>query len=521
EQEPGGDITYVYIFSGIAIFILLVACVNFMNLATARSAGRAKEVGIRKVLGSERGQLIRLFLIESLVITTLAMIIGVLLAEMALPFFNELSGKSLHIGIATNPMLGIGLVLAVLLVGVLAGTYPAFYLTAYQPIAVLKGTLASGVKNSGLRNVLVVFQFCVSIILIAGTIIVYQQLQYIQNRNLGFQKEQILVIHNVWQMNKQGDAFKQSVLRTPGVASASLTSTLPGHPTGNSAFQIEGDASNEPYLLWQVRTDFDFLKTMGIDMAQGRDFSIEHPSDSTAIIINEAAVRLMNMPQPLGKRLTRFSSAPYEIVGVTQDFNFQSLRNPVRPISIFMNPPGFPAPSFLAVRVKPDHLQETIQSIGQVWNQFQPGEPYVYTFLDEDFGKLYRTEERAGTIVTTFSSLAIFIACLGLLGLAAFATERRTKEIGIRKVLGASEGHIIGMICKEFVILVTVALVISVPIAYYVMNRWLQDFAYRIDIGADVFILSGVIALTVALLTVSYTAIRAALSNPVTALKYE
>ncbi|HND78712.1 MAG TPA: FtsX-like permease family protein, partial [bacterium] len=215
------------------------------------------------------------------------------------------------------------------------------------------------------------------------------------------------------------------------------------------------------------------------------------------------------------------SSAPYEIVGVTQDFNFQSLRNPVRPISIFMNPPGFPAPSFLAVRVKPDHLQETIQSIGQVWNQFQPGEPYVYTFLDEDFGKLYRTEERAGTIVTTFSSLAIFIACLGLLGLAAFATERRTKEIGIRKVLGASEGHIIGMICKEFVILVTVALVISVPIAYYVMNRWLQDFAYRIDIGADVFILSGVIALTVALLTVSYTAIRAALSNPVTALKYE
>lgn len=521
EQEPGGDITYVYIFSGIAIFILLVACVNFMNLATARSAGRAKEVGIRKVLGSERGQLIRLFLIESLVITTLAMIIAVLLAEMALPFFNELSGKSLDIGIATNPLLGIGLALAVLLVGVLAGTYPAFYLTAYQPIAVLKGAIASGVKNSRLRNVLVVFQFCVSIILIAGTIIVYQQLQYVQNRNLGFQKEQILVIHNVWQMNKQGDAFKQSVLRTPGVASASLTSTLPGHPTGNSAFQIEGDASNEPYLLWQVRTDFDFLKTMGINMAQGRDFSIEHPSDSSAIIINEAAVRLMNMPQPLGKRLTRFSSPPYEIVGVTQDFNFQSLRNPVRPISIFMNPPGFPAPSFLAVRVKPDHLQETIQSIGQVWNQFQPGEPYVYTFLDEDFGNLYRTEERAGTIVTTFSSLAIFIACLGLLGLAAFATERRTKEIGIRKVLGASEGHIIGMICKEFVLLVTVALVISVPIAYYVMNRWLQDFAYRIDIGADVFILSGVIALTVALLTVSYTAIRAALSNPVNALKYE
>lgn len=521
EQEPGGDITYVYIFSGIAIFILLVACVNFMNLATARSAGRAKEVGIRKVLGSERGQLIRLFLIESLVITTLAMIIAVLLAEMALPFFNELSGKSLDIGIATNPLLGIGLALAVLLVGVLAGTYPAFYLTAYQPIAVLKGAIASGVKNSRLRDVLVVFQFCVSIILIAGTIIVYQQLQYVQNRNLGFQKEQILVIHNVWQMNKQGDAFKQSVLRTPGVASASLTSTLPGHPTGNSAFQIEGDASNEPYLLWQVRTDFDFLKTMGINMAQGRDFSIEHPSDSSAIIINEAAVRLMNMPQPLGKRLTRFSSPPYEIVGVTQDFNFQSLRNPVRPISIFMNPPGFPAPSFLAVRVKPDHLQETIQSIGQVWNQFQPGEPYVYTFLDEDFGNLYRTEERAGTIVTTFSSLAIFIACLGLLGLAAFATERRTKEIGIRKVLGASEGHIIGMICKEFVLLVTVALVISVPIAYYVMNRWLQDFAYRIDIGADVFILSGVIALTVALLTVSYTAIRAALSNPVNALKYE
>ncbi|MCK6541194.1 ABC transporter permease [bacterium] len=521
EQEPGGDITYVYIFSGIAIFILLVACVNFMNLATARSAGRAKEVGIRKVLGSERGQLIRLFLIESLVITTLAMIIAVLLAEMALPFFNELSGKSLDIGIATNPLLGIGLALAVLLVGVLAGTYPAFYLTAYQPIAVLKGAIASGVKNSRLRDVLVVFQFCVSIILIAGTIIVYQQLQYVQNRNLGFQKEQILVIHNVWQMNKQGDAFKQSVLRTPGVASASLTSTLPGHPTGNSAFQIEGDASNEPYLLWQVRTDFDFLKTMGINMSQGRDFSMEHPSDSSAIIINEAAVRLMNMPQPLGKRLTRFSSPPYEIVGVTQDFNFQSLRNPVRPISIFMNPPGFPAPSFLAVRVKPDHLQETIQSIGQVWNQFQPGEPYVYTFLDEDFGNLYRTEERAGTIVTTFSSLAIFIACLGLLGLAAFATERRTKEIGIRKVLGASEGHIIGMICKEFVLLVTVALVISVPIAYYVMNRWLQDFAYRIDIGADVFILSGVIALTVALLTVSYTAIRAALSNPVNALKYE
>lgn len=517
EIEPHGNIIYVYIFSAIAVFILLIACINFMNLATARSANRAKEVGVRKALGSMKTQLIYMFLTESVMVTFFAVAIAIGLSELFLPWFNELSGKSLEINFLTSPLVLSSLLITAVFVGFLAGSYPAFYLSSFDPIMVLKGKLAAGGKGLILRSTLVVLQFSISIVLIVGTMIIRDQMHYVQNKKLGFDKDHVLIIENAWLLRDQSLSFKQALLSVNGVSHASVSNGVPGQDIGNTAFYIEGQQT-DPRLLWTLRSDYDFIKTLRMELAEGREFSNEFSTDSTAVVLNEAAVKILGMTNPVGQFVYRFSEdKPLKIIGVVKDFNFQSLHEEIRPLIILPQGRG----SVVAVRIRPGNITATIKSVEDVWNGFQNGQPFVYAFLDEEFDALYRAEQRVSQIVGIFAGLAIFVACLGLLGLAAYMAEQRTKEIGIRKVLGASVGGIVVLLSKEFLKWVLIANVIAWPIAYYFMRSWLENFAYRIDLTVGVFLLAGVVALVIAMITVSLQAAKAATANPVDALKYE
>ncbi len=517
EIEPNGNILYVYIFSVIAFFILVIACINFMNLATARSANRAKEVGVRKALGSMKTQLIHMFLTESVLITLLAMMIAVGLSELFLPAFNDLSGKTLEINLLTNPLVLIALLILSLLVGLLAGSYPAFYLSAFDPIMVLKGKLAGGAKGRILRSILVVGQFSVSVALIIGTLVIRGQIDYVQSKRMGFEKEHVLIVENIWLMRDQRQSFKQSLLTVDGVEHATVANGVPGQDIGNTAFYTEGQ-QNDPRLLWTIRSDYDFVKTLKVEMSDGRDFSNAFATDSTAVILNEAAVKILGLTNPTSQAVYRFSEdKPLRVIGVVKDFNFQSLHQAIQPLIILPENRG----SIAAVRISANNIPATIASIEKVWNQFQAGQPFVYKFLDEQFDALYRAEQRVSKIVGIFAVLAILVACLGLLGLAAYTAEQRTKEIGIRKVLGASVGGIVMLLSKEFLKWVLISNAIAWPLAYYFMNSWLQNFAYRIDLNLSIFAASGIAAILIALLTVSLQAVKAATANPVEALKYE
>lgn len=521
EPEPQGNIAYVYIFSAIAFFILLIACINFMNLTTARSSGRAKEIGIRKVLGSYRTQLIRLFMAESILVSFIALAIAMVLTEIMIPLFNDLSGKQLSLNYFNHPWMLPWLLIMGASVGLIAGSYPAFFLSAFQPVKVLKGELSKGVRSGKLRSTLVVMQFGISIALMIGTGIVFDQLEYLRSKKLGFDKERVVVMQNAWLLRDQRHVFKQEILKQPFAVNATLLNSNLGGDMGNSGYQVD-NGTNETFLLWTMRTDFDFIPTMNIEVAEGRNFSKEFLTDSGAVLINETAARIMGIQKPLEHHIIELDpdkkeNAHYPIIGVVKDFHFESLHQPIRPMIIFSTWRG----SYLNIRLQEGDPKPMLQAIESTWNRFLPGEPFVYSFLDEDFDALYRTEYRVSKIITVFSALAIFIACLGLLGLAAFTTEQRTKEIGVRKVLGASVAHIITLLSRDFLKLVTIAFVFAAPIAYWGMHIWLQDFAYRTSIGATVFILSGVLAVAVAFLTVAYQAIKAATSNPVNALKYE
>lgn len=517
EIEPNGNILYVYIFSAIAIFILLIACINFMNLSTARSANRAKEVGVRKALGSMKTQLIQMFLTESVLISLLATAIAVGLAELFLPAFNDLSGKSLEINLLTNPLVLLILLLFAVLVGLLAGSYPAFYLSAFDPIMVLKGKLAGGAKGRFLRSILVVLQFSVSVALIIGTLVIHSQMDFVQNKKMGFDKEHVLIVDNIWLMREQRQSFKQALMTVNGIEQVTITNGVPGQDIGNTAFYTEGQ-QNDPRLLWTVRSDYDFARTLKMELADGRDFSNEYATDSSSVVLNETAVRILGMTNPIGKFIYRFSeNKPLKIIGIVKDFNFQSLHQEIQPLVILPEGHG----GIAAVRIRPDNIAATVASVEKSWNQFQAGQPFVYSFLDEEFDKLYRAEQRVSKIVGVFAILAICVACLGLLGLAAYTAEQRTKEIGIRKVLGASVGGIVMLLSKEFLKWVLISNIIAWPIAYYFMNSWLQNFAYRIDMSVTVFLVAGIAAVFIALFTVSLQAAKAATSNPVEALKYE
>ncbi|MGH7493666.1 MAG: ABC transporter permease [bacterium] len=522
EVSPNGDINYLYIFLAISLFILLIACINFMNLATARSANRAKEVGLRKVAGSDRGQIIKQFLGESILLALLATIIALVLVQTLLPWFNEMAGKHLYVSLANGWFL-LTILALVLLVGMVAGSYPAFFLSAFQPAAVLKGKLKLGAASASLRRVLVVAQFAASIIFIIGTVVVYRQLRYVQNQNLGFDKEHVLVIPVVDPPARfRYQSFKNAALQNSEVLAVSASASVPGGLIGDNLLHPEGIPENENVIMETLMVEHDFIATLGIAMAVGRDFSRDHPTDSTAaFIINEAAAKQFGWKEAaLDKKLDWANRREARVIGVVKDFHLKSLHQKIEPLAIHL---AYSPDSFvnMVVRLRPQNIPQTLAFLEEKWREVYPQHPFEYSFLDEDFDNLYRAEQVRGKIFGAFALLAIFIACLGLFGLAAFTAEQRTKEIGVRKVLGAAEAQIVFLLSKEFILLVLIANLVAWPIAYWAMRNWLQDFAYRTPLGLELFVLGGTLALVISLLTVSFQAIKAALANPVEALRYE
>jgi len=526
ELSPNGTIQYVYLFGAIAVFMLLIACINFMNLSTAGASKRAKEVGIRKVMGSQKQALVRQFLIESMLLTSLALLLAVSLLYISLPFFNELAGKQLTLSFTKTPWLFPALIGVGILVGTLAGSYPAFFLASFKPITVLKGRMMvdqTGQSGLGLRSGLVIFQFFVSILLTIGTVVVYQQLTYIQEKKLGYNREQVLVLPEAWRLGRNADILKSQMQQDARVLSASVSSFLPAGPSNSNNFIVYGDNRTEQIvktLCYEV--DNQYMPTLGMKLVAGRNFSPDFGTDSTAVILNETAAKTFGWnKQALGHQLTRPQNdgqkITYRVIGIVEDFHFRSLHERIAPLVMTLGKTG----GFLIVKTKTQDVTGLLSTLKQQWTTLLPDEPFVYSFLDESFTATYRAEQRTGQIVGIFAGLTIFIACLGLFGLATFTAEQRTKEIGVRKVLGASVFSIVGLLSKDFLKLVLVAILIASPLAWYAMHRWLEDFAYRVDISWWVFALAGLLAIGIALLTVSFQSIKAALVNPVKSLRSE
>jgi len=525
ELSPNGNIQYVYIFSAVALFILLIACINFMNLSTARSASRAKEVGIRKVLGTEKKSLVGQFLTESTLMAFLAMIFAFIFAWASLSWFNTIAGKQMTISSLLNPQNIFVLLLLPALVGILAGSYPAFYLSSFQPILVLKGKINSGFKKSSLRSFLVVFQFWASIVLIIGTIIIYNQLNYIQTTKLGFSKDQILIVDNGGVPRQSREAFKNEISKLSGVISSSFAGYIPVSNSSRSDNTYSTEAvmnENTGFNMQNWNIDYDYIPTLGMDIIQGRNFSPDFGSDSSAIIINESTAKVIGLDDPIGKKIYSSSgpgepSMPITIIGVVKNFNFESLRKNVGPLCFRLGNNRWAS----AYRITSVSIPELLESIKNIYARMAPGMPFDYAFMDESFDNMYREEQRVGKVALTFAILAVFIACLGLFGLATYMAEQRTKEIGVRKVLGASVSGIVSMLSTDFIRLVFVSFILAVPFAWWAMHNWLQEFAYRIQISWWVFVLAGILALLIALMTVSFQAIRAAIANPIKSLRTE
>jgi putative ABC transport system permease protein len=522
ELSPGGNIKYVYIFGAIGIFILLIACINFINLSTASASKRAKEVGVRKVLGSGQVELVKQFLLESVVLTFIALFIAYFLVWLSLPIFNTLSNKSLQFTYQLKPLvsfLALGLI-----VGLLAGIYPAFFLSSFQPITVIKGKPGKSNKSFGLRSGLVIFQFFISVSLIISTIVVYQQMRFIQNKKLGYDKEQLLVLSNSWALGKNEKLFKEQLLKDPRVINATISGYKPAGPSNsnNSMFYPEG---KENQVMKALRYDVDeqYLPTFGMQLSAGRNFSKVFATDSSSVIINETAAKAFGLgSNPVGQRIIRQKNSdngknlPYTVIGVVKDFNFKSLHEPITPLLMVLNPE-----SGLIIKVKTSDITGLLSSIKQQWDKFSQEEPFTYSFMDELYDKTYSSEAKTGRILNIFTVLTILVACLGLLGLAIYTAEQRTKEIGIRKVLGATVIQVVTMLSKDFFKLVLIACLIAFPLSYWAMHNWLQDFAYRINFSWWIFALAAFIALCIALFTISFQAVKAALANPVKSLRSE
>jgi putative ABC transport system permease protein len=515
-----GNINNVYIFAIVAIFILLIACINFVNLTTARSAERAKEVGIRKVVGAAKTQLARQFIGESIIICLIAFMLAVLLSAIFLPSFNQLAGKTISDGIFEHGQYVFYLFLAAIGIGLLAGIYPAFVLSSFKPVIVLKGRFATGNRGILLRKGLVVAQFSISVALIIGTIVVYNQMNYMRSRDLGFSKDQMMVMDTNGDPGKE--AFRQAITGIPAVKATAMSSSVPGSGNPGAYSEIEnkkGELQIANLDLYYV--DFDYINLFKIKMAAGRPFSKDFMTDTTqAMILNEAAVKMFGYSSPqqaIGRRFKQWGREG-KIIGVTKDFHFRALQEPIKPLSMRIEPGGS---NLVSVNIAAANLPATIAAIENKWKTLIPNRPFSYFFLDEYFNKQYRGEEKFGKLFLNFAILAIFISCLGLLGLASYSTMQRTKEIGIRKVMGASVKGIINLLSKEFLTLVVLSFFIAMPVAWYFMHAWLKDFAYRTDISWWVFVLAGILALLIAITTVSFQAIKAAIANPVKSLRTE
>ena len=524
EISANNDVQSIYILSFIALFILVLACVNFMNLSTAHSLKRAKEVGIRKTLGSNKGELIRQFLVESGLVSFGSLLLALIFAVIALPFFNELADKNISIPY-TNPFFWLILIGSGIILGLLSGSYPAFFMSKFIPVKVLKGD--SGSLGGGkVRNALVIFQFAISVFLVVSTLVVYQQLEYIQNKDLGFSKDQVLIVDDVYTVGDQIYSFKEEVKKLGFVINATLSSFFPTPSSrSDSVFApLEGATDQENAVSMQRwGVDYDYISTMDFKIIAGRDFDRNFKSDSTSIIVNESAVAVMGVKpeEALGLSYTpdMGSENPtyFKIIGVVKDFHFSPFRDEIESLSMHLGDFAYS----LAIKLEKGSFTNAIKSIEGIWNKVAPGQPFAYYFMEDSFNNTYKSEQRLGRIFIIFTILSILIACLGLFGLAAFNAEKRTKEIGIRKVMGASVSQITYRLSSDFLKLVLVAILISLPIGWFAMNKWLEDFSYRIEIGWWVFALATLLAVAIAILTVSYQSIKAAIANPVKSLRTE
>jgi putative ABC transport system permease protein len=528
ELERTSDIAYVYLFSGIGLFILLLACLNFMNLSTARSAKRAKEVGLRKVVGAQRRQLIRQFLGESVILTLISILLSLILVKFSMPLFNNISGKVLTMGVFSNGYLLLGLLALFIVVSIIGGSYPAFFLSAFRPVQVLQGKLKKGAKGSVLRIVLVSLQFTVSIVLIIGIFVINKQLNFVRNKKLGYEMEHVIALRiRNEETQKKSEVLKNELLRHPHILKASASSSLPLGRNSFSAHHGVGKPKDELIMLYMQIVDEDFLDTYSIKLVKGRNFSKKYATDpKESIIINEAAAKKLGwLEDPLGKEIECFMDInkmkKYKIVGVVKDYHFQSLHDPIRPLILYNANPYGGNYYRLSVRAKPEEIQSTVAFIKSKWQEFDPKYPIEYVFVDDQYDSLYRAEERLGQLFGYFTALAILIGCLGLFGLSTFSAEQRTKEVGIRKVVGASIPNVILLLVREFTKWVLLAVVVAWPVGYFLMDKWLQNFSYRIDLGMGTFILAALLALVIAIATVSYQAVKTALTNPVNSLRYE
>ncbi|MGA9292035.1 MAG: FtsX-like permease family protein, partial [Ignavibacteriaceae bacterium] len=526
EIEPSSSISYVYIFSAIAVAILLIACINFINLATARSERRAKEVGVRKTLGSPRSHLIGQFMAESVLMSSLAVICAVGIVEILLPLFNDMANKKMTLNLFGSTSLIPFLILLAVAVGIIAGSYPAFYLSSFRPIDVLKSDIKKGGGKSIFRNGLVVFQFTISIVLFIGTFVIYSQLNYVQTKNLGFDKEETIVIYRTDDLSGQISSFEDELRSNKDIASVTNSNGIPGNQSGDSGYWLDGTGVDKIEDIRQIFTDFDFVNTYKLKMSAGRFFSKAHPSDTAAIVVNQEVEKAFGIKNMVGKYLvlpgeTKNDERKLKVVGVIKDFNYQSLHEAIHPLVVRLLPNRGFTGQFVTVRLSSRNHLSTIAYIENVWKKYAGNEAFSFNFLDENLQSLYIADKRTNKIAGIFSIIAIFIACLGLLGLAAFVTERRIKEIGIRKTLGASVPEIIFLLSKDFAKWVLIANVIAWPLAYYFMSNWLENFAYRIEMSPWIFLASGALAIIVAVLTVSSHAIKAAKANPIESLRYE
>ncbi len=533
EFEPNFNVTYVYLFSAVALFILTIACINFMNLSTARSANRAKEVGVRKVMGSFRSHLVRQFLSESILLSLLSFFIAIGIAYLLLPVFNDLAGRQLSIPFESVPFYLL-LISGAIVTGLLAGMYPSFFLSAFKPVNVLKGNVSLGMKSGFIRSSLVVFQFAISIVLIISTLAVFNQLNFIQTKKIGFNKDQVIMIEDADALGNNRVAYKNEIFKNSMIVNGTFSGFLPVSGTWRSdtPWWAEGKNPSQHENLvslqnWAV--DYDYLKTLGMTIKDGRDFSEDFPSDSSAVILNEtAAANFAFEGSPIGKKILTFKgdeqgvnpdeTESLTVIGVVENFHFESLKENVGSVMLFLSsrPQGY-----LSFRFQSQDTKAVIELLESKWKEMAPGQPFTYTFLDERFGNMYAAEMRLGRMFAIFAGFAIIIACLGLFALTAFTAEQRTKEIGIRKVLGASVTSIVVLLSKEFGKLVLIAFVIASPVAWWAVNKWLEDYQYKITLGWTLFAVAGLAAFLIALLTMSFQSIKAAVSNPVNSLRSE
>ncbi len=522
EAEAGGDIAYIYIFGAVAIFMLVIACINYMNLATARSANRAKEVGIRKVMGSEKRQLIYQFLTESIVVAIIALILSLISIFILLPYFNILAAKTLSFHYLFQPSVIWGLIAIVIFTGLVGGSYPAFYLSSFNPVNVLKGKLSAKGGSVFFRKTLVVTQFAFGIFMLISTLVVFDQLQFMRKKDLGFNKEQLIRLQLSGKAQfAKADVLVNALKKRPDVTSVGMADASPGQGIGKNIFQVEdseGKMVERGVDLYFA--DFDFIKTMGMKIVQGRDFSRSIPNDTLyGVLVNESMVKRMGWKDPIGRRFVAGQKNQIEkhVVGVVKDYHQRSLYEPIEPLIIILGDQN----NYVFVRTAPSDVTKTIASIETAWKEIYPNDPFEFTFVNQDLDSKYHADQKRSQVFTVFSFLTIFIACLGLLGLAAFTTEQRTKEIGVRKVIGASVRSLVVLVSQEFFVLVAIGMVIAFPVAWYFTNHWLQNFSYRIEMTHEwsTFLLSALLAFIITLFTVGYHVVRSAMVNPVSSLR--